>query len=104
MAGMSAKLRSNYKIAAKIKKHRKKSKRQRQGRIAKLAQFIRELDREWTADDLEGWAKELGVTTRTVYHYLKDLETMEVCRCCGRPFAEDKMIAAVEAVEKELGQ
>lgn len=91
---------AHLKIRAKIKARNKQKRFEKLGRVAWCANYLRELDRPRTADDVRHMAEELGVTERTIYLYMKnDFPKLQVCQTCGRPFAEDKMIAALEAVK-----
>jgi hypothetical protein len=88
-----------YILVAKWAKQRKIAHRQMMGRMAWVAEYIRNLDRDYDGDDVAFMAEHLGVSVRTIYRYLKNFSDLQVCRTCGRPFAEDRMIKALEEID-----
>lgn len=88
-----------YKIRKIIQAHNKQKKMQKMGRVAWCANYLRDLDRPRTREDIQAMAEELGVSERSVYGYIKnDFPKLQVCETCGRPFGEEKMIATLEEI------
>ena len=83
--------------------HREKKKRERDARVASLIAYLRTLRDAPTADDVRYLAKQMKVSTGTIYRYLREeLPNDGICPCCGRPYDEDQIVEVIEEILGEL--
>jgi hypothetical protein len=56
---------------------------QREARIARLVVLLDEVG-GYSPDKAGYLAQRMGLTIRCIHYYLKDLETRNICACCGQ--------------------
>lgn len=74
-------------------------------RILQTVQYIQKLGRRLKQGDIQRIAEHIGVGDRAVHNYLNEIDEMNICPQCGRPYtpAMLKPDETLERVIKQLG-